>query len=34
MNAQFFGLNSVGQLQFEECFDLWYSRVPDRIVGM
>jgi len=34
MNAQFFGLNSVGQMQFEECFDLWYSRVPDKIVGM
>lgn len=34
MGTQFFGLNSVGQLQFEECFDQWYSRVPDKIVGM
>jgi hypothetical protein len=32
-SAQFFGLNSVGQNQFDRCFDQWYRAVPDKIVG-
>ncbi|HEY6254137.1 MAG TPA: hypothetical protein VI685_29635 [Candidatus Angelobacter sp.] len=34
VSTQFFGLNSVGQLQFQECFDKWYSGVLDKLVGM
>jgi tetratricopeptide (TPR) repeat protein len=32
-SAQFFGLNPVGQNQFDKCFDQWYATVPDKIVG-
>jgi tetratricopeptide (TPR) repeat protein len=32
-SAQFFGLNSVGQNQFDRCFDKWHRAVPDKIVG-
>jgi tetratricopeptide (TPR) repeat protein len=32
-SIQFFGLNCVGQQQFEECFDQWYAHVPDKLVG-
>ena len=32
-SAQFYGLNSVGQNQFDRCFDKWYRAVPDKIVG-
>lgn len=28
-----FGLNIVGQQQFESCFDKWYSEKPDRLIG-
>jgi hypothetical protein len=30
---QFFGLNHVGQSQFEECFDQWYRTVTEMIVS-
>jgi hypothetical protein len=33
-SAQFFGLNPVGQNQFDRCFDQWYDTVPDKIVGV
>jgi tetratricopeptide (TPR) repeat protein len=33
-SAQFFGLNPVGQNQFERCFDQWYATIPDKIVGV
>ena len=32
-STQFFGLNCVGQQQFDECFDQWYAQVPDKLVG-
>jgi len=32
-SAQFFGLNPVGQNQFDECFDRWYARVADKLIG-
>jgi hypothetical protein len=32
-SAQFFGLNPVGQNQFDRCFDQWYGAVSDKIVG-
>jgi hypothetical protein len=32
-SGQFFGLNFVGQQQFDECFDRWYAQVPDKLVG-
>jgi len=32
-SAQFFGLNSVGQSQFDRCFDQWHRTVPDTIIG-
>jgi hypothetical protein len=34
VTTQFFGLNLVGQQQFEECFDNWYSSVSDKLVSM
>ena len=34
VSTQFFGLNCVGQQQFEECFDQWYAQVPDKLVGL
>ena len=32
-STQFFGLNCVGQEQFDKCFDQWYAQVPDKLVG-
>lgn len=32
-SAQVFGLNPVGQNQFDICFDQWYGNLPDKIVG-
>jgi tetratricopeptide (TPR) repeat protein len=34
VSTQFFGLNCVGQQQFEDCFDQWYAQVPDKLVGL
>jgi hypothetical protein len=33
-STQFFGLNCVGQQQFDECFDEWYAQVPDKLVSL
>ncbi len=33
-SGQFFGLNCVGQQQFDECFDQWYGQLPDKIMGL
>jgi tetratricopeptide (TPR) repeat protein len=30
---QLFGLNPVGQKQFETCFDKWYLDKPDKLIG-
>jgi hypothetical protein len=32
-SARFFGLNPVGQNQFDRCFDQWYGEVADTIIG-
>jgi hypothetical protein len=32
-SVRFFGLNSVGQNQFDECFDQWYTGLTDKLVG-
>jgi tetratricopeptide (TPR) repeat protein len=32
-SSQFFGLNTVGQQQFETCFDNWYAGKADKLVG-
>lgn len=32
-STQFFGLNCVGQQQFDECFDQWYAQLPDKLVS-
>jgi len=34
LSKRFFGLNLVGLEQFEQCFDQWYSQVPDKLVGI
>jgi len=31
-SPQFFGLNPVGQTQFDQCFDQWYVTVSEKIV--
>jgi hypothetical protein len=31
-SPQFFGLNPVGQTQFDQCFDQWYGTVSEKIV--
>jgi len=33
-SSQFFGLNPVGQAQFDQCFDQWYGAVTDKIVTL
>lgn len=33
-SVQFFGLNPVGQKQFDRCFDQWYDAVPNKIVSL
>ena len=32
-SSQFFGLNPVGQAQFDRCFDQWYGAATDKIVA-
>jgi hypothetical protein len=32
-SGQFFGLNPVGQTQFDECFDRWYGTVTNKVVS-
>jgi tetratricopeptide (TPR) repeat protein len=32
-SRQIFGLNLVGQTQFDQCFDQWYGAVAEKIVG-
>lgn len=33
MSGQIFGLNAVGQQQFESCFDKWYAGQADRLIA-
>jgi tetratricopeptide (TPR) repeat protein len=32
-SVQFFGLNTVGQQQFDACFDNWYAERPDKLLS-
>jgi tetratricopeptide (TPR) repeat protein len=32
-SARFFGLNTIGQQQFDACFDAWYAEIPDKIIS-
>lgn len=33
-SSQIFGLNTVGQQQFDLCFDRWYAGKPDKVIGI
>ncbi len=33
-SSQIFGLNTVGQQQFEACFDKWYAGKPSKLIGI
>ncbi len=33
-SRQFFALNPVGQVQFDQCFDQWYRTLPDKLISL